>query len=241
MNADNKDKKEAQDTPKDEKAQDAKAPEAAAEVKEGEAKEAEKTKEAKDTADTKDTADAKETAGAKDTAEAKDTKDTKETAAAKETADAKDTKETAAAKETADAKDTKETAAAKPAKAPKDTAAAKETAKEAKEKKPQVPYAVFVSGGKQHIARMGESLLVDRLAANVGDKVDFPEVALLSNQGKVEIGTPYISGKGVSAEVVEHGRGEKIRVISFKRRKHHLKRYTARRSYTKIKISSIGI
>ncbi len=104
---------------------------------------------------------------------------------------------------------------------------------------PSESYAVFESGGCQHIARLGLKIDLDRLDAKVGDKVVFSNVLLVSDQGKVAIGAPYVDGKAVEATVVEHGKGPKVRIIKFKRRKHHMKRGTARKHYTQVEIISI--
>ncbi|MCH9666089.1 MAG: 50S ribosomal protein L21 [Gammaproteobacteria bacterium] len=101
-------------------------------------------------------------------------------------------------------------------------------------------YAVFESGGKQHIARLGATIALDRLVTPVGEKVVFEKVLMVSNAGgEVAIGAPYVEGQQVEAKVLEHSKGPKIRVIKFKRRKHHLKRGNERRCFTYVEISAI--
>lgn len=107
------------------------------------------------------------------------------------------------------------------------------------EKSQSDSYAVFENGGRQYIARLGTKIDLDRLDAKVGDKIFFDNVLLVSDKGKVAIGAPYVDGQKVEATVIEHGKGKKIRIIKFKRRKHHMKRGTARRHYTQVEISSI--
>lgn len=102
-------------------------------------------------------------------------------------------------------------------------------------------YAVFESGGKQHIARLGTTIALDRLVTPVGEKVVFEKVLMVSNAGgEVAIGAPYVEGQQVEATVLEHSKGPKIRVIKFKRRKHHLKRGNERRCFTYVEISAIA-
>lgn len=106
------------------------------------------------------------------------------------------------------------------------------------EKKPDL-YAVFESGGKQHVARLGAKLKLDLLSVEVGKKVTFDKVMLVSNNGKLAVGSPVVTGQKVEAEVLEHGKGDKISYISFKRRKHHLKRGSIRPRFTEVEIQVI--
>ena len=101
-------------------------------------------------------------------------------------------------------------------------------------------YAVFENGGKQHIARIGARIKLDRLSGAEGENLVFDKVMMVSDNGKVSIGNPYISGQAVGVKILSHGKDDKIRIIKFKRRKHHLKRGTARRSYTEVEVSSIS-
>jgi len=102
-------------------------------------------------------------------------------------------------------------------------------------------YAVFVSGGKQYRVKLGQTLKLEKLEAEAGASVIFDKVLMLANEGQeVHIGTPYLSGKVVKADVVEHGRGEKIRIMKMKRRKTHRKTIGHRQWFTEIKITAIG-
>ncbi|MGY8906258.1 MAG: 50S ribosomal protein L21, partial [Pseudomonadales bacterium] len=84
-------------------------------------------------------------------------------------------------------------------------------------------YAVIVSGGKQHRVEEGETLKLEKLNIEVGASVDFDRVLLVVNDEDVKIGAPVVEGAKVSAEIVSHGRGKKVRIMKFKRRKHHMK------------------
>ena len=101
-------------------------------------------------------------------------------------------------------------------------------------------YAVIETGGKQHRVSEGEILNVELLDVAAGEKIDFNEVLMLGNGADVKIGAPYVAGGKVSAEVVGHGRADKIRVIKFRRRKHFRKQMGHRQWFTQIKITAIS-
>jgi ribosomal protein L21 len=101
-------------------------------------------------------------------------------------------------------------------------------------------YAVIVSGGKQHRVQEGEILRLEKLEVATGDTVQFDQVLLVANGGDVTIGAPLVSGAVVKAEVLSHGRADKVTIIKFRRRKHHLKRQGHRQWYTDVKITGIS-
>ncbi len=101
-------------------------------------------------------------------------------------------------------------------------------------------YAVIESGGKQHRVVEGEVLNVELLEAAAGEKIDFNEVLMVGNGAEVKIGAPFVAGGKVSAEVVGHGRADKIRIIKFRRRKHFRKQQGHRQWFTQIKITAIS-
>ena len=101
-------------------------------------------------------------------------------------------------------------------------------------------YAVIVSGGKQHRVVEGETLRLEKLDVATGETVDFDKVLMVGEGENVKVGAPYVDGGKVSAEVVSHGRGEKVRIIKFRRRKHHRKQQGHRQWYTEVKITGIS-
>ena len=101
-------------------------------------------------------------------------------------------------------------------------------------------FAVFSSGGKQHRVTEGEVIRVERLAAEPGDEVTFDKVLMVASGDEVSVGKPFVEGGKVTAEVVANGRGEKIRVIKFKRRKDYMRRQGHRQWYTELKITGIN-
>lgn len=100
-------------------------------------------------------------------------------------------------------------------------------------------YAVIVTGGKQHKVTEGEFLKVEKLDVATGEAIDFDRVLLVANGEDVKIGLPVVEGAKVTAEVVSHGRHDKVRIIKFRRRKHHMKRQGHRQWFTEIKITGI--
>lgn len=99
--------------------------------------------------------------------------------------------------------------------------------------------AVILTGGKQYRVAEGDTLRVETLDAEVGGKVAFEKVLLVSSENGVKVGAPYLDGVAVNAEVVQHGRGKKITIIKFKRRKHHDKKQGHRQNFTEVKITDI--
>ena len=100
-------------------------------------------------------------------------------------------------------------------------------------------YAVIRSGGKQHRVKEGDMLKVEKLELETGSKVDFDQVLLVGEAENLDIGTPFVKGSKVTGEIVAHGRGKKINIIKFKRRKHHMKRMGHRQWFTEVKITGI--
>lgn len=101
-------------------------------------------------------------------------------------------------------------------------------------------YAVIESGGKQHRVVEGEILRLEKLDSATGETIDFDKVLLVANGEDVKIGAPYVSGGKVQAEVLNHGRGDKVHIIKFKRRKHHMKQQGHRQWFTEVKITGIS-
>jgi large subunit ribosomal protein L21 len=100
-------------------------------------------------------------------------------------------------------------------------------------------YAVFTSGGKQHRVIEGETLKLEKIEVATGETVDFDEVLLVADGDDIKIGAPTVKGAKVTAEVVSHGRGDKVTIIKFRRRKHSMKRQGHRQWYTEVKITGI--
>ncbi len=100
-------------------------------------------------------------------------------------------------------------------------------------------YAVFKTGGKQYRAATGDQIKVEKLEVEKGSTVELDEVLMVGEGADVTVGTPLVEGGKVLATVVEHGRGDKVKIIKFKRRKHHMKRQGHRQYYTLLEITGI--
>ena len=100
-------------------------------------------------------------------------------------------------------------------------------------------YAVIESGGKQHRVEEGEILRLEKLDAAAGDKLKFDKILLVGEGESVKIGKPYVKGSQVTAEVVKEGRGGKVKIVKFHRRKHYKRQQGHRQWFTEVKI--IGI
>ena len=101
-------------------------------------------------------------------------------------------------------------------------------------------YAVIETGGKQHRVTEGELIRVEKIEAETGSTIDFDRVLMVGEGETVKVGTPVVDGAKVSAEVVQHGRGDKVTILKFKRRKHYMKRQGHRQWFTEIKITAIN-
>lgn len=100
-------------------------------------------------------------------------------------------------------------------------------------------YAVIEAGGKQHRVIEGETLKLEKIDAATGETVEFDRVLMVGEGEGVKIGTPLVEGGKVTAEVVSHGRHEKIRIVKFNRRKHYRNETGHRQWYTEVKITGI--
>ncbi len=100
-------------------------------------------------------------------------------------------------------------------------------------------YAVIATGGKQYRVTEGETLKVEKIAADEGAEIEIDQVLMVADGDKVQVGTPVLDKGKVTAKVKSHGRGKKVEIIKFRRRKHHRKQMGHRQSYTEIEITKI--
>ena len=100
-------------------------------------------------------------------------------------------------------------------------------------------YAVIRTGGKQYRVSQGDTLQVETIDANAGDSIEFDQVLMVGEGEQVRIGTPLVEGSKVTATVKSQGRGDKVEIIKFRRRKHHMKRMGHRQNYTEVEITGI--
>ena len=102
-------------------------------------------------------------------------------------------------------------------------------------------YAIIRTGGKQFRVEPGKTIRIPSLLGDEGTKVTFNEVLLGSDGGNVRAGVPTLSGAQVTGEIVRHGRGEKIVVFKFKRRKNYARKQGHRQGFTDVRIDDITL
>ena len=102
-------------------------------------------------------------------------------------------------------------------------------------------YAIIESCGRQYKVAKGDVVFFEKLDAEEGKKVNFDNVVLVSDDGKVQVGSPYVKGVKVEGKVVSHGKGKKIIVFKMKPKKNQRKKQGHRQPYTKVEITSIEI
>ena len=100
-------------------------------------------------------------------------------------------------------------------------------------------YAVFQSGGKQHRVSEGQVVRLEKLELATGATVEFDSVLMVVNGEDVKIGAPVVAGAKVVAEVVAQGRGDKVKIVKLRRRKHSRKQQGHRQWFTEVKITGI--
>ena len=101
-------------------------------------------------------------------------------------------------------------------------------------------YAVLESGGKQYRVSAGDTLEVERIAAEAGQSIRLDRILLVNNDGKVSVGAPLVQGAAVTADVVEHIRGDKKIIWKMRRRKGYHKKQGHRQELTVLKIKEIS-
>ena len=102
-------------------------------------------------------------------------------------------------------------------------------------------YAIIRTGGKQFRVSAGQTYRIPTLLGEAGAAVEFNEVLLGSDGTAVKTGVPTLSGAKVSGQIVKHGRGEKIIVFKFKRRKNYARKQGHRQGFTEVRITDITL
>jgi large subunit ribosomal protein L21 len=100
-------------------------------------------------------------------------------------------------------------------------------------------YAVFKTGGKQYRASTGDVIKVEKIEAEKGATVELDQVLMVGEGEDVKVGTPFLEGGKVTATVLDQGRGDKIKVIKFKRRKNYRRKMGHRQYFTQLEITGI--
>ncbi len=102
-------------------------------------------------------------------------------------------------------------------------------------------YAIFRAAGQQFRATKGDTVQVPKLDMEPGAKVTFDEVLLTSDGKKVKAGQPTVKGAKVVGQIVRHGRGDKLFVFRFKRRKNYRRKTGHRQPFTEIKVTDLKL
>jgi large subunit ribosomal protein L21 len=102
-------------------------------------------------------------------------------------------------------------------------------------------YAIIKTGGKQFRAEPGKTLRVPTMLGDAGAAVEFNEVLLGSDGGAAKVGVPMLQGAKVTGEIVKHGRGEKVIVFKFRRRKNYAKKQGHRQGFTEVRIHDVTL
>ena len=100
-------------------------------------------------------------------------------------------------------------------------------------------YAVFKTGGKQYRVSEGETLKIEKLELEPGKKVTFNEVLMIADGENVQIGSPLVEKASVEAKVISQGKGKKVNILKFRRRKNSMKQQGHRQLFTEIQIAKI--
>ncbi|MDE2306072.1 MAG: 50S ribosomal protein L21 [Gammaproteobacteria bacterium] len=100
-------------------------------------------------------------------------------------------------------------------------------------------YAVIATGGKQYRVQEGSVVRIEKLDATQGASVEFDQVLLVGAGADVKVGAPYVGNAKVLATVESHGKGDKVRIVKFRRRKHYKREGNHRQPYTDVKITRI--
>ena len=101
-------------------------------------------------------------------------------------------------------------------------------------------YAVIEACGRQYKVQEGDVVFFEKLDSEEGKNVSFDKVVLVSDDGKVQVGNPYVSGAKVEGKVVAHGKGKKITVFKYKPKKNERKTQGHRQEYTKVEITAVN-
>ena len=102
-------------------------------------------------------------------------------------------------------------------------------------------YAIFKAAGEQVRAEEGDLLKVPTLEGEPGAKVTFDEVLLSADGDKIKTGTPTVKGAKVTAEIVRHGRGVKLVIFKFKKRKKYRRKTGHRQGFTEIRVTGLKL
>ena len=100
-------------------------------------------------------------------------------------------------------------------------------------------YAIFETGGKQYTAKVGDQLYIEKVEVEAGSMIAFNKVLALGEEGKLDVGAPYLDGASVVAKILKTGKGKKIIVMTYRAKKNSKRKQGHRQPYTKVEITEI--
>ena len=100
-------------------------------------------------------------------------------------------------------------------------------------------YAIVKTGGKQYRAEQDETLIVEKIEGEPGTKVSLDEVVLVNKDGEVTVGSPFVKGAKVEAEIVRQAKAKKINAFNFKPKVQVRKRWGHRQKQTILKVTKV--
>jgi large subunit ribosomal protein L21 len=102
-------------------------------------------------------------------------------------------------------------------------------------------YAIVEIAGQQFKVEQNDEIFVHRLEGDPGTKIEFDQVLLLDNDGKISVGKPLVEGTSISGQIVDHVRGDKVVIFKKKRRKGYEKESGHRQDFSKVLIENISV
>ncbi len=100
-------------------------------------------------------------------------------------------------------------------------------------------YAIVKTGGKQFKAEKNEVIIVEKIDGDPGTKIELNEVVLVSGDGAIKVGSPFVAGAKVKAEIVRQCKAKKVNGFTYKPKKNERKRWGHRQPQTHLKIVEV--
>lgn len=101
-------------------------------------------------------------------------------------------------------------------------------------------YAVIATGGKQYRVSVGDEIFIEKFAGEAGEAIQFAEVLAVSDDAGLKVGTPFIGGAVVEAEIVKQGKQKKVIVFKYNAKKGYRRKNGHRQPYTRVRINKIN-
>jgi large subunit ribosomal protein L21 len=102
-------------------------------------------------------------------------------------------------------------------------------------------YAVMKTGGKEHRVSKGDLIRVEKLEGKIGDHVEIKDVLMVSQEGQVQVGMPYLTHAVIMGEIVQEVKGKKVMTYKMKKRKNYRRFKGHRQTYTYLKVNDISL